>query len=153
MTLETQFLNLCFGIWTFIARIVVFVFHPLVKKYILHKVNKKYGQTCNGPSPGDIQILSEEYFTRVGVHWSLGFGEAFLDGLWTAKDIPGMIGRAMRFGAFNEMAHPLTFLFKWLNLQRKGVDADAVAEHYEFGQSIFFFHKKNVFFLKIKLCF
>lgn len=50
----------------------------------------------NGDRPWDIQIYDEAVFDRVLQHGSLGFGEAYMDGMWDCKQLDVMLDKIIR---------------------------------------------------------
>lgn len=54
------------------------------------------GIVVNGPDPWDLQVHSEEMWTRLFAQGTLGFGEAYMDGLWDCADIAEFINRIIR---------------------------------------------------------
>jgi cyclopropane-fatty-acyl-phospholipid synthase len=57
---------------------------------------KEAGVAVNGPDPWDLQVHSEEMWTRLLAQGSLGFGEAYMDGLWDARDLAEFFNRVLR---------------------------------------------------------
>jgi cyclopropane-fatty-acyl-phospholipid synthase len=49
------------------------------------------GITIGGDEDWDIQIHDERFYNRVLMKWSLGFGEAFMDGWWDTKALDQLI--------------------------------------------------------------
>ncbi|MGW8286969.1 MAG: cyclopropane fatty acyl phospholipid synthase [Desulfobulbales bacterium] len=49
------------------------------------------GITIGGDKDWDIQIHDERFYNRVLMKWSLGFGEAYMDGWWNTKALDQLI--------------------------------------------------------------
>ena len=56
------------------------------------------GVTIDGDGPCDIQVHDAETYRRILTRGSLGFGEAYMDGLWDCQQLDGMITRLHRAG-------------------------------------------------------
>src|SRR5436190_16957904 len=49
----------------------------------------------DGDRPWDIQIKSDEVFTRIARQGSLGLGEAYMDGLWECAALDQFFAKAL----------------------------------------------------------
>lgn len=56
---------------------------------------KDAGITVNGSNPWDIQIRSEETWTRLFAQGTLGLGEAYMDGLWDVGDMAEFFNKVL----------------------------------------------------------
>jgi cyclopropane-fatty-acyl-phospholipid synthase len=54
------------------------------------------GITVQGDKAWDIQIHDERFYNRVLMKWSLGFGEAYMDGWWDTKALDQLIYKFYR---------------------------------------------------------
>ncbi len=54
------------------------------------------GVRVNGTAPGDIQVRDAETYRRVLTRGSLGFGEAYMDGLWECRQLDVMLTALLR---------------------------------------------------------
>ncbi|MEO8756743.1 MAG: cyclopropane fatty acyl phospholipid synthase [Devosia sp.] len=55
----------------------------------------KAGITVNGPSPWDMQIHNEAFWTRLFAEGSLGLGETYMDGWWDAEDLAEFFNKVL----------------------------------------------------------
>lgn len=53
------------------------------------------GITFNGNQPWDIQVKDDEVYSRILANGSLGFGEAYMDGLWESEQLDELIARLL----------------------------------------------------------
>ncbi|HIF9310000.1 TPA: cyclopropane fatty acyl phospholipid synthase [Photobacterium damselae] len=101
----------------------------------------------NGDRPWDIQILDDAVYDRVLEHGSLGFGESYMDGLWTSDAIDEMISRVLhahieeKLGiatklkvGFKAGKVKLKHLFNAQSIERSSQD---VPFHYDLGNDLF----------------
>lgn len=63
---------------------------------ILAELLAPSGVRFNGDAPWDIRVHSTEAYRRILRSGTLGFGEAYMDGLWDCEAIDEMIARIMR---------------------------------------------------------
>lgn len=95
----------------------------------------------DGHRDSDLQVHDERMFERVFAHGSLGFGESYMDGDWSARDLPGLITKLLR-ARLDERLRTLGTLLLWaqarfVNLQR-GKRAYVVGQrHYDLGNDLF----------------
>ena len=61
------------------------------------------GVRVNGSDPWDLQIKSDDFWTRLFAQGSLGLGEAYMDGLWECADLAEFFNRVLRFGINNKL--------------------------------------------------
>jgi cyclopropane-fatty-acyl-phospholipid synthase len=52
--------------------------------------------TINGSRPWDLQIHSDEFWTRLYAQGTLGLGEAYMDGLWDVTDLAEFFNKVLR---------------------------------------------------------
>ena len=107
------------------------------------------GVRINGGDPSDIQVHDPETYRRILARGSLGFGEAYMDGLWDCEQLDAMFTRLLQAGIEGRIdvlrrrvgallragvrgaAHYL------LNRQSK-LRADQIGErHYDLGNDLF----------------
>ena len=53
------------------------------------------GISINGDAPWDIQVLDERTYQRVLSKGSLGFGEAYMDGMWECEHLDQFFHRLL----------------------------------------------------------
>ena len=111
---------------------------------ILEELANAAGIEFNGSAPWDIQIYDDDVFERILSQGSLGFGEAYMDGLWEATALDELfcrllranlgahlVGRArLRLGL--EIVRQSVF-----NLQSCARAFQVAQEHYDIGNDVF----------------
>jgi cyclopropane-fatty-acyl-phospholipid synthase len=96
---------------------------------------KDAGVTVNGSNPWDIQIRSEETWTRLFAQGTLGLGEAYMDGLWDVADMPEFFNKVLvgRIGDKLKVTPNLIWQIvqaKFLNMQSIERSRRVAAMHY-----------------------
>ncbi len=87
------------------------------------------GVRFNGDQPWDIRVRDAETYQRILSRGSLGFGEAYMDGLWDCSQLDVMLTRLLR-ADLNEKIRSLPKLKLLL-----GIAAGAAARHFTNPQS------------------
>jgi cyclopropane-fatty-acyl-phospholipid synthase len=106
------------------------------------------GININGNGPCDIQVHDAETYRRVLTRGSLGFGEAYMDGLWNCKRLDAMFTALQRAGIGERIrTQPrLRLLFSaiaseagnWLINRQSPRRAFRIGEqHYDLGNDLF----------------
>jgi len=95
----------------------------------------------NGDRPWDIQVHNTDLYQRVINEWSLGLGEAYLEGWWTAESLDQFFYKLLR-GGIAAKGMPLSkklFLLKSrvLNKQSKKKAREVADLHYELDVDLF----------------
>jgi len=102
----------------------------------------------DGDGPCDIQVQDAETYRRILTRGSLGFGEAYMDGLWDCQQLDSMITRLHRAG-ISERVHTLPRLrvlhsnlssiaSDWLINYQSPRRAFRIGEqHYDIGNELF----------------
>ena len=98
----------------------------------------------NGDRPWDIRVLNPRLYHRILTSWSLGFGEAYMDGDWECDDLDGLftrllttniesaaVGRARARLLFEHLRHRV------MNLQSRNRAFQVGEQHYDAGNDIF----------------
>ncbi len=62
---------------------------------IISELVREAGITINGDAPWDIQVFDERVYQLVLAKGSLGFGEAYMDGLWDCEHLDQLFQRLM----------------------------------------------------------
>lgn len=98
----------------------------------------------NGDRPWDIQVRDDRLYSRVLTRGSLGFGEAYMDGDWDARDLSGLmtrliaarldekpLGRARFFLAMHYLRA------RFFNLQSSKRAFQVGERHYDIGNDLY----------------
>ncbi len=97
-----------------------------------------------------IRVRRAEFFKRCVLHGDIGFGEAFVDGLWDTDDLtaviawfilnvedsPAMSGSRKRAKAFN-LLHGVNRLRHWLRRNSVRTSRRNIHEHYDLGNDFY----------------
>lgn len=102
------------------------------------------GVRFNGTAPWDIRVHSPEVYRRILTRGSLGFGEAYMDGLWDSTALDQLFHRLLRADIDTRLVGSVRlrlFIEAWrqrlFNLQSRD-RAFAVGErHYDIGNDVF----------------
>jgi len=116
--------------------------HPAPK--LLEELIRDAGIRFNGDAEWDIQVHDPETYRRILSHGSLGFGEAYMDGLWDAERLDKLFTRLMAFD-INDRIKGLT---RWrlaaevirnrlLNTQSYRRAFQVGEQHYDIGNDVF----------------
>ncbi|HBT97366.1 MAG TPA: cyclopropane fatty acyl phospholipid synthase [Desulfobulbaceae bacterium] len=110
----------------------------------LDRLTRQAGITINGNNPWDIQVRDERFYEAVLGKWSLGLGEAYMDGYWDCQQLDNCITRFLRSGldgkALGWARLPLIFgviQAKFRNLQSKKRAFQIGEQHYDTGNDLF----------------
>jgi len=102
------------------------------------------GVQFNGRRPWDIQVHDPDVYRRILTHGSLGFGEAYMDGLWDAYNLDGLFTRLLqheideKLGGWPRLHLMLQVLRqRLLNLQSSERAYHVAEQHYDIGNDIF----------------
>lgn len=102
------------------------------------------GIRFNGNAPWDIQVLDEQVYRMILTRGSLGFGEAYMDGLWECDQLDELFHRLMRhdIDAKIDGWKRLRLLGEILrhgvfNLQSKKRAFQVGEQHYDIGNDVF----------------
>ncbi|HEY9199132.1 MAG TPA: cyclopropane fatty acyl phospholipid synthase [Gammaproteobacteria bacterium] len=111
---------------------------------VLHALAAGAGIRINGDEPWDIQIHDPEVYRRVLTQGSLGFGEAYMDGLWDAQAIDEMIARLLRHDADTRLVGWARIRLlgeivrqTFCNLQSSRRAFQVGERHYDIGNDVF----------------
>ena len=115
------------------------------KPYLaLERLAREAGVAINGPNPWDIQVRDERFYPAVLGQWSLGLGEAYVDGYWECEQLDACITNLLRRDVndrvFGWARLPLLWGMlraKLRNLQSKDRAFQVGEEHYDIGNDIF----------------
>ena len=102
------------------------------------------GVRFNGDAPWDIHVHHPELYHRVLTQGTLGFGEAYMDGLWDADAPDQLFDRLLRADLDEKMVGWARVriageILRWklLNLQRSERAFQVGEQHYDAGNDIF----------------
>ncbi len=102
------------------------------------------GVRFNGGAPWDIQVRDEEVYRRILVQGSLGFGEAYMDGLWETERLDELFARLLRVdvdaklvGAARLRLFLATLRARLFNLQSARRAFHVGERHYDIGNDVF----------------
>lgn len=99
------------------------------------------GIEVNGPRPWDMQLHAPGVVERVFSQGSLGLGEAYMEGMWSARHLDQFFYRILRSGLDEEirstrfLLHAL--LTRFTNRQGKRQSRHAIAAHYDLGNDFY----------------
>jgi cyclopropane-fatty-acyl-phospholipid synthase len=98
----------------------------------------------NGPRPWDMQVRHPRLWRRVLAHWSLGLGEAYMDGDWECERLDMLFHRLLLADVENRPAGRArwrllleTLRQRLLNLQTPERAAQVGEQHYDAGNDVF----------------
>lgn len=77
----------------------------------------------NGTRPWDIQVHKNELFERVFKYYSLGLGEAYMEGWWDCEQIDEFFFRILKANLDNQVLADKRFLMAIMMLQLRSLKA------------------------------
>ncbi|MFM1891650.1 MAG: cyclopropane-fatty-acyl-phospholipid synthase [Pseudomonadota bacterium] len=111
---------------------------------VLQAMLRGTGVSFNGSQPWDIQVHDAEFYHRVLAQGSLGFGEAYMDGLWDCERLDEMFDRLLRADLDHKVRHLnrlhwLAESLRWrlFNYQSRRRAFQVGEQHYDIGNDIF----------------
>lgn len=111
---------------------------------VLNNLLVEAGVSINGDDPWDIQVLDSDVYRRVLTQGSLGFGEAYMDGLWEAEALDELFTRLLRSDADERLSGWARIKLiaeatrqSLLNLQRRQRAFQVAEKHYDIGNDVF----------------
>ncbi len=111
---------------------------------VLRELAAEAGITINGDAPWDIQVHDARLYHRILTKGSLGFGEAYVDGMWECDRLDQLFERLLRIDAdeklgswarvrlFGEVLRHSLF-----NLQSDRRAFQVAEQHYDIGNDVF----------------
>lgn len=111
---------------------------------VLRELADEAGITINGDAPWDIQVRDARLYHRILTKGSLGFGEAYVDGMWECERLDQLFDRLLRIDAeeklgswarvrlFGEVLRHSLF-----NLQSDRRAFQVAEQHYDIGNDVF----------------
>jgi cyclopropane-fatty-acyl-phospholipid synthase len=98
----------------------------------------------NGPRPWDIQVRNPRLYRRVLAQWSLGLGEAYMDGDWDCEQLDELFHRLLRANLADRASGRARLRLTWealrhgaLNLQSRRRAFEVGQRHYDAGNDVF----------------
>ena len=95
----------------------------------------------DGARPWDIRIIDPDMPDRVMAKGTLGFGEAYVDGMWECERLDELFVRLSRAGLGNRLQSPALLWHhlraRWLNLQNERRAWRVGVSHYDLGNDFF----------------
>ncbi|MBS3936403.1 MAG: class I SAM-dependent methyltransferase, partial [Sulfuritalea sp.] len=111
---------------------------------LLAELAASCGVRFNGDAPWDIRVHDAAAYRRILTRGTLGFGEAFMDGLWDCERMDEMFHRLLRqradvrLGGWNRLRLLLELLRHSLfNLQSTRRAYQVGERHYDIGNDVF----------------
>lgn len=98
--------------------------------------------TINGDAPWDIQVFDARTYERILGQGSLGFGEAYMDGMWECRRLDQFFDRLLRSRTDEKVGTGLRLLADALrhgffNLQSRRRAFQVGEQHYDIGNDVF----------------
>ena len=111
---------------------------------VLERLAASAGITFNGDRPWDIRVHDSELYRRILRQGSLGFGEAYMDGLWDSQRLDETMTRVIRVSAGERLPglaavqNVLAYLDDLMRNRQTRRRAFEVGErHYDIGNDIY----------------
>jgi cyclopropane-fatty-acyl-phospholipid synthase len=111
---------------------------------VIAEVLTEAGITINGDAPWDIQVYDEKVYREMLTHGSLGFGRAYMEGLWECAQLDELFHRLLRADIDRK---PLGWArlrllvevlrHQLLNLQTPQRAFHVAEKHYDIGNDVF----------------
>ncbi|MGA7979815.1 MAG: cyclopropane fatty acyl phospholipid synthase [Chromatiaceae bacterium] len=112
---------------------------------VLARLAEAAGIRFNGDRPWDIQVRNPAVYRRILSQWSLGLGEAYIDGLWEAERLDETICRFLRAGVDSRVVRGTTRLRlagrvlveRLINRQSVARAFQVGERHYDIGNAVY----------------
>jgi len=122
-------------------RALIRLFRGQIERLIRSKF-RGAGITVNGNSPCDLKIYNKDFFTRLGSDFSLGVGEAYMDGWFDCDALDEFSFRVFTYALYLEKRLILNRFFNYIlyhvfNLQTKSRAFEVGEKHYDQGNDLF----------------
>jgi cyclopropane-fatty-acyl-phospholipid synthase len=102
------------------------------------------GIQINGNKPWDFQVLDGRVYDRILTQGSLGFGEAYMDGLWECEQLDSLFERLLRVDADERLKGWFRLRLlgdiltrKLFNRQSRSRAFQVAEQHYDLGNDVF----------------
>ncbi|CAG7830457.1 unnamed protein product [Allacma fusca] len=122
--------------WNTVASAVLTLIGPRLRRFV--RMQMKLGGiliNTKENKPGDIRVLNEDFYHRLGIDQLLGLGEMYMEGWWECDHLDVMFTRGILNGLFNVMTYPWHRFFYYLqfqvfNLQTAARSWEVAEKHY-----------------------
>ncbi|MEE4146512.1 MAG: cyclopropane fatty acyl phospholipid synthase [Halieaceae bacterium] len=111
---------------------------------LLRSIADKAGVSFNGDAPWDIQVHDTATYRRILTHGSLGFGEAYMDGMWDSQRLDELFYRLLGCGTSETIRELTRWRFfseamrhRLRNLQSRSRSFQVGEHHYDIGNDVF----------------
>ncbi len=111
---------------------------------VLLELIESAGVALNGPSPWDIQVHDTGLYQRILTSGALGFGEAYMDGLWECEQLDELFNRLLSCNTDEKLPvrarlrlYSSALRNSLLNLQSSKHAFQVGERHYDIGNDIF----------------
>jgi len=111
---------------------------------VIHALAAEAGIAINGNAPWDIRVLDEDVYRLILTKGSLGFGEAYMDGMWECERLDQLFHRLLSSGVDKKIEGwaRLQLLGEILrhrlfNLQSSQRAFQVGEQHYDIGNDVF----------------
>lgn len=111
---------------------------------VLRELAAEAGVRFNGDSPWDIQVRDDELYHRILTKGSLGFGEAYMDGLWDSHAMDELFCRLLSADIESKLTGAVRFRLlghilrhRFINLQSRKRAFQVGEQHYDIGNDVF----------------
>ena len=100
------------------------------------------GVAINGSDPWDIEVHDDRLYARVFAEGTVGFGEAYMDGWWEAKELDETMARIVGSRIQHQLPRNLKMVrlalqARWTNRQSSRRVWAVGREHYDLGNDLF----------------
>lgn len=111
---------------------------------VLRELAAEAGVTINGDAPWDIQVRDARLYRRILTKGSLGFGEAYVDGMWECERLDQLFDRLLRIDADQKIGSWArvrlvgeVLRHSLFNLQSDRRAFQVAEQHYDIGNDVF----------------
>ncbi|MCW9059585.1 MAG: cyclopropane fatty acyl phospholipid synthase [Gammaproteobacteria bacterium] len=110
----------------------------------LRRLAAEAGVAFNGSAPWDIQVYDPQVYSRIFSHGSLGFGQAYMDGLWDAESLDELFAHLLRHDIDAKLVGRVRLRLlgdvmrhRLFNLQKRERAFQVGERHYDIGNEVF----------------
>lgn len=118
--------------------------HDPTAPAVLRQLCAKAGIVINGDAPWDIRIKSPRVYREVLTRGSLGFGEAYIEGLWDCDQLDELFARLLKLDPVRQLPGLARVHLAWnavrqniINLQSRTRAFQVGEQHYDVGNDLF----------------